>query len=631
MKKLFPFFAIVLLGVVTWSCSYDDDDLWNAVGDLNGRVEAMEQAVKKANSDIEALRKLVESLQDNVTISSVDKTEDGYTINFSDGTTATISNGKNGTNAPALSVVKDTDECYYWALDGVIIEIDGHKIKAEGADGITPQLRINPDSKEWEMSTDGGQSWSSMGVKAEGADGDSIFSDVQDGDSEVIFTLADGETTIIIPKTSAAGFAFVYPKELPLGSTAEENYFLFAFDETRTLAYTGEVTAVDLMNVPQGWTAEINAKTKSITVTAPSFSESYYTEGILSLVAIDTKGQTALASARICAVDFSDPKATFVLNEGNMTTENGSIIHITADGHVIDHAYWRMNASELGNSAQDLFITDGKIYILSQNGGNDGILVEADAKTLKNTGKFSKEELADLSWPTHVTVIGRTAYIRDNNGIWTLDLDSKALTTVENTKGALKNRMAVVGNKVFAPASKSILVLENGAVVKTISLEGTVTGVIKSDEEGYLWVSCSTSPAQIIKLSASDYTMDKHSLTAGGVSPGWGATPGISAKDDKIYFCNNTSTIYCHDFTTNTTETLGDVKSNIANWGMIYNMPAVHPVTGEYYFNTILGYGWSFLTNDISVYDLSTGAPTMVADYQNYTHFPAGIFFTASF
>ena len=631
MKKLFPFFAIVLLGVVTWSCSYDDDDLWNAVGDLNGRVEAMEQAVEKANSDIEALRKLVESLQDNVTISSVDKTEDGYTINFSDGTTATISNGKNGTNAPALSVVKDTDECYYWALDGVIIEIDGHKIKAEGADGITPQLRINPDSKEWEMSTDGGQSWSSMGVKAEGADGDSIFSDVQDGDSEVIFTLADGETTIIIPKTSAAGFAFVYPKELPLGSTAEENYFLFAFDETRTLTYTGEVTAVDLMNVPQGWTAEINAKTKSITVTAPSFSESYYTEGILSLVSIDTKGQTALASARICAVDFSDPKATFVLNEGNMTTENGSIIHITADGHVIDHAYWRMNASELGNSAQDLFITDGKIYLLSQNGGNDGILVEADAKTLKNTGKFSKEELADLSWPTHVTVIGRTAYIRDNNGIWTLDLDSKALTTVENTKGALKNRMAVVGNKVFAPASKSILVLENGAVVKTISLEGTVTGVIKSDEEGYLWVSCSTSPAQIIKLSASDYTMDKHSLTAGGVSPGWGATPGISAKDDKIYFCNNTSTIYCHDFTTNTTETLGDVKSNIANWGMIYNMPAVHPVTGEYYFNTILGYGWSFLTNDISVYDLSTGAPTMVADYQNYTHFPAGIFFTASF
>ena len=61
-------------------------------------------------------------------------------------------------------------------------------------------------------------------------------------------------------------------------------------------------------------------------------------------------------------------------------------------------------------------------------------------------------------------------------------------------KGALKNRMAVVGDKVFAPASKSILVLENGAVVQTIAMDGTVTGVIKSDEEGFLWVSCSTSP-----------------------------------------------------------------------------------------------------------------------------------------
>ena len=73
------------------------------------------------------------------------------------------------------------------------------------------------------------------------------------------------------------------------------------------------------------------------------------------------------------------------------------------------------------------------------------------------------------------------------------------------------------------------------------------------------------------------------------------------------------------------------MKSNIANWGIIYNMPAVHPGTGQSYFNTILGYGLSFLTNDISVYDLGAGTPSMVADYRNYTHFPAGFFFTASF
>ena len=631
MKKLFAFFAIVLSGVVMWSCSYDDKDLWNAVNDLDGRMKAMEQAVKNANTDIETLQKLVGALQQNISITSVIENSDGYTIHFSDGTTATITNGVDGTNAPALSVIKDGDGFYYWALDGVIIEIDGHKIKVEGADGITPQLRIDPDTKEWEISTDGGHNWNPMGVKAEGSDGDSMFSNVQDGDTEVIFTMADGKTTIVIPKTSMSGFAFVYPETLPLGATNLDNYFLFAFGEEKTLSYTGEVKAVDLMNAPQGWSAKIDSKTRSVKITAPSFSGTYYTEGILSLVAVDTKGQTVLASARICAVDFSDPNATFVLNEGNMTTENGSLIYITADGHVINYAYWRMNGSELGNVAQDLFISGNKMYIISQNGGNDGILIEAEARTLKNTKKFSKEELSRLFWPSHIAVIGNTVYIRDNAGIWTLDLDTRKFTSVANAKGTLKNRMAVVSSKVFVPGNRSILVLENGELVKKIDMDGTVTGVIKSDEEGYLWVSCSTSPAQIIKLSASDYTMDKHTLTEGGVTYGWSATPGISAKGDEVYFCNNTSTIYRHNFTSNTTEALGDVKSNIANWGIIYNMPAIHPVTGEYYFNTILGYGWSFLTNDISVYDLSAGAPAMVADYRNYTRFPAGFFFPASF
>lgn len=631
MKKLFTFFAIALLGLVTWSCSYDDKDLWSAVNDLDGRMKVLEQAVRNANTDIEAVQKLVKALQQNVTITSVVETADGYTIHFSDDTKVTITNGASGTNVPALSVVKGEEGLYYWALDGEIVEVDGHKVKAEGADGITPQLRINPDTKEWEMSTDGGQKWTSMGVKAEGSGGDSIFSDVQDGDAEVTFTLADGKTTIIIPKTSATGFAFIYPEELPLGATDVDNYFLFAFGEEKTLSFTGAVKAADLMNVPQGWSAEIDSKTRSVKVTAPSFSGTYYTEGVLSLVAVDGEGRTVLASARICAVDFSDPKAMFVLNEGNMTSENGSIIYITADGRVIDYAYWRMNGSELGNVAQDLFISGGKMYIISQNGGNDGLLVEAEARTLKNTKKFGKEELSRLFWPSHIAVVGNTVYIRDNAGVWTLDLDTRKFTSVANAKGTLKNRMAVVSGKVFVPGNRAILVLENGVLVKKIEMDGTVTGVIKSDEEGYLWVSCSTSPAQIVKLSAADYTMDKHTLTDGGVSLGWSSTPGISAKGDEIYFSNNTSTIYRHNFTSNTTEALGDVKSNIANWGIIYNMPAVHPVTGQYYFNTILGYGWSFLTNDISVYDLGAGTPSMVADYRNYTHFPAGFFFTASF
>lgn len=637
MKKLFTLLCVALLSGAMWSCEYDDSELWNKVEDLDDRLGSLEEAVRVTNSDLAALRQLVKALENAVTIDAVVPTENGYTIKFSDGTEASISNGQNGTNAPAISVKQNEEGVWCWALDGEIIEVDGKPLKAEGTDGaagITPQVRINETTKEWEISVDGGQTWTSTGVVAEGKDGDSIFSGVEDGENEVVFTLADGKTKIVIPKGSAAGFAFVFPEELPLGSMTGthgvEKLYPFAFGEEKALSFTGNVKTVDLMNVPQGWTAKINLAAKTVTVKAPAFADSYYQEGILSLVAIDAAGKTALASAHLCAVDYSDPEGTFVLNEGNMSSDNGSVIYITADGQVINYAYWRMNGTELGNVTQDMFIAGGKLYIISQNGGNDGYLVETDARTLKTTDKFSKTELS-LSWPSHVAVVGRTAYIRDNKGVHALDLDARTLTFVDGTAGALKNRMAVVGGKVFVPARSSVLVLENGALSETIAMDGTVTGVVRADEEGYLWISCSTKPAQVIKVNASDYTLDTHTLDAGGVSAGWGATPAISTKGDEIYFSNNSSTIYRHDFATNTTETLGDVKSFVANWGMLYNSPAVHPVTGEYYYTTIKGYGWDFLINDISAFDLSSDMPAMVADYQNYTHFPAGIFFPANF
>ena len=113
------------------------------------------------------------------------------------------------------------------------------------------------------------------------------------------------------------------------------------------------------------------------------------------------------------------PGGTFVLNEGNPSSDNGSVIYITSDGRLISYAYWRMNGTELGNAAQDLFIADDKLYIVSQNGGNDGMLVEADARS-SNARTISARTIARRSLvPSHVAVVGRTAYIRDNAGVWT--------------------------------------------------------------------------------------------------------------------------------------------------------------------------------------------------------------------
>lgn len=252
MKKLFTLLAIALLGVSAWSCSYDDDDLWKAVDDLDSRMEAMEQAMKSANTDIDALRKLVDALQKNVTVTSVVKNNDGYTITFSNGETATITDGKNGIDAPAVSVKKDDDGLYYWTLGGEFILVDGEKIKAQGEDGapgasaVAPKLRIDTQTKEWEMSVDGGKTWTKMGVKAEGKDGDSMFESVDTASNPgfAVFTLADGGK-IEIPMQSALSIAI----------SAKNG--IFVYDEKQT--FTIESKGVERMTwtKPDGWKVSV--------------------------------------------------------------------------------------------------------------------------------------------------------------------------------------------------------------------------------------------------------------------------------------------------------------------------------------------------------------------------------------
>ena len=75
----------------------------------------------------------------------------------------------------------------------------------DGQDGITPQLRINTTTLEWEVSLDNGATWTSLGVKAQGDKGDkgdkgdAFFQSVVVGETDVTFTLADGTTTFTLP------------------------------------------------------------------------------------------------------------------------------------------------------------------------------------------------------------------------------------------------------------------------------------------------------------------------------------------------------------------------------------------------------------------------------------------------
>lgn len=322
---------------------------------------------------------------------------------------------------------------------------------------------------------------------------------------------------------------------------------------------------------------------------------------------------------------------TIILNEGNMSNENGSITFISPKGVVTDSAYYKVNKSYIGNVVQDLYIDKDRMYLISQNGnklGGDGILVIANAETLKKEIAYN-DELKSLSWPTHISAIGKNIYIRDNNGLHLFNTETKELKYIEGSKGAMKNRMAVVGNKVFVPGGKYIFVVE-GDKMNKIEMPGTISGIIKSSDNN-LFVSCTTNPAQISKVDASDYSIiQTNKLGDAKVSAGWGASPGISAKGDTIYFSNASTKIYRHIFSKNETKYMVDVKEEIEDANIVYNNLAVHPKTGNVYFNTLKA--WSeYKTNSISEFDFSQNKAKLTNQYRNHTHFPAGIFFTDSF
>ena len=154
--------------------------------------------------------------------------------------------------------------------------------------------------------------------------------------------------------------------------------------------------------------------------------------------------------------------------------------------------------------------------------------------------------------------------------------------------------------------------------------------MVKGDNDE-VFVAVNAQPARIAKVDAA--TLDvlaTDTLSAEyGLSAGWGATPAIGVKGDKIYFSNNTTTIYCHVFGQKETQMMVDVTKHVANAQTLYNNLGVHPETGEVYMTTMKSFA-EFTTNDITVFNFDQQeAP--VADYKNVNSFPAGVFFTASF
>ena len=332
---------------------------------------------------------------------------------------------------------------------------------------------------------------------------------------------------------------------------------------------------------------------------------------------------------------------TFILNEGASLRgdKGGSLIFISPEGELVEMAFQKENnGAWLGSVPQDVFIANNKMYIVSQNGGNEGgFLTVVNAETLKLETAFGDELKGKIDWPTHVAVLSDdNIYLRDNAGIKLFHPSTGEATLIEGTKGARKNTMAVVGGKVFASQNKNLLVIETGKdkVSATVEFDGKISGVVKSSDNN-VWVSVASG--KIAKVSTKDYSIIKENDLSSNtdatktLSASFAAAPSITAKGDTLYMSGLATKIYRHIFSTNETKLMVDVKEMVENANIVYNTVTVDPVTEGVYFNTIKGYGDNVGINQISIFDFSGTTPTLRAAYNDCTKYPAGVFFTSNF
>ena len=205
--------ALLLVGFTfgMGSCTKDDlDDIRKELQEHNERLTALEEWQKSVNTDIQSMQSLIEALEDKDYVTGVTPLNDetGYVISFQKSGDITIKHGEKGDdgNTPVISVRQDTDGKYYWTVNGEWLLDGGNKMPVtgdKGTDAIAPQVRINTDTNEWEISTDGGIAWTSTGVKATGDEGEQGpvgpsgaacgISDIRIDGSNVIFTWGTGQ------------------------------------------------------------------------------------------------------------------------------------------------------------------------------------------------------------------------------------------------------------------------------------------------------------------------------------------------------------------------------------------------------------------------------------------------------
>ena len=454
-----------MFGLSSCGDDYDDSELRSDIENLEGRITALEEWQKSVNTDIRSLQSLVAALEDKDYVTAVTPLEDGtgYVISFLKSGNVTIKHGERGEQGengedgttPVISVKQDSDGKHYWTVNGEWLLDNGNKMPVtgekgdkgdkgdKGADAIAPQVRINTDTNLWEISTDGGKTWTSTGVKAtgdkgntgaQGPQGDAIFAkdgiDYTSDLDNVIFTLVDG-TKITLPRTSALTVGFESYETFML--TLTTNVIDIVLPETlKEEDYTALVAEVkNEAGVGMDFQTRAASSPWQVKLTKPTFTNGKYQnnakvtvtatganngdKAILIITLIDNRGKEISASRVLeyfngVIVDISAGELSNVLS--GITLTNINALKVTGTLNETDFKYIRENLTalevlDLSGTNMTVFPNRALAFYNGENTTLKEVILPEGLISIEEAAFANCTALEKLNVPYTVNTIGR--------------------------------------------------------------------------------------------------------------------------------------------------------------------------------------------------------------------------------
>ena len=371
---------------------------------------------------------------------------------------------------------------------------------------------------------------------------------------------------------------------------------------------------------------------------------------------------------------YADPDGVWILNQGAPRMENGSLTWIAPDGTVEEQVYRTANGSAFGNTAQDLWCHDGKIYILSNNTtvpdkgsgeAADGSLVIVDAETFRREKVFRFEELTfprpegsteedeylPLTTPLeNIAVIDpHNVFISDEQGLFRLDVTTGEMHIVEGSYAfgnqgstieaiASTRGMTVVGDRLYSAgggfwSTTKLFEFQSGrdAVVRSLDLRGEfVSGICRTGDRELLVATCGRSGSTNSFLTFVDldtWSVKLEKPVKADISAEFMNSSGVTLSGDYLYFAAGTMTVSRLSLKTWKIEEYIHVSEDAPGAAYLTCNVVADPVKNLLYVSVSDQLGEAIVSDgNVLVYDCSGDEPRLVMNLENRASYPVNIY-----